>query len=198
MFYTLAGEGAYSGCPAFFVRLSGCNQKCWFCDTKYHRSGKEMRINEVVDACLDSQAKIIVFTGGEPLLQGEELWLVMMALLKKKRVHLETNGTIYHNKCLGLADYVCVSPKNKRKFDDWLKEYEKKPFLGELEVKVVTDFERVGHEFIEHATSIMPLTTTNRKKDKEIRRKAWEYCVANTLRYSPRLQFEVWGKKRCK
>jgi putative chitinase len=49
IFCSIQGEGKYAGCPAIFIRLSGCTRKCSFCDTKYHTNGKEMSVEDVPD-----------------------------------------------------------------------------------------------------------------------------------------------------
>jgi len=72
IWYTIQGEGPFVGCPAIFVRLAGCNLRCFWCDTNFEH-GKPYNVNELADKIL-SYAKIhpcrfIVLTGGEPLLQ---------------------------------------------------------------------------------------------------------------------------------
>ena len=69
-FYSLAGEGANTGMPVVFVRLSGCNKVCSFCDTA-HESGEELSIPIIISRVkvLTQDCGMIIFTGGEPLLQ---------------------------------------------------------------------------------------------------------------------------------
>lgn len=113
IFYSLQGEGKYAGVPVIFVRFSGCNLKCSFCDTN-HKQKLVLRKEEIgraVDSLSKNKCKIIVFTGGEPMLQlSPELLLYLRE--KGYTLHLETNGTIYKRDTLRLIDFITVSPKD--------------------------------------------------------------------------------------
>ena len=65
IFYSLQGEGRYTGTPAVFVRFSGCNLACDFCDTT-HQSGTEMSEDEIIENICRFPAGHVVLTGGEP------------------------------------------------------------------------------------------------------------------------------------
>lgn len=106
IFYSLQGEGHFTGCPAVFVRLSGCNRACPFCDTDF-ASYSEMTEEEIVSAVNAFPAKIVVITGGEPALQ---LTASLVDLLHNagKRVHVETNGSLPLPETV---DWVTCSPK---------------------------------------------------------------------------------------
>jgi len=110
IFYSLQGEGFWTGTPMVFVRLSGCNLFCPFCDTE-HASFQEMSADEIVAAvrAAGGPCQRICLTGGEPSLQADE------ALLEAFHqagylVHMETNGT--RELPAGL-DWVTLSPKNQ-------------------------------------------------------------------------------------
>lgn len=93
IFYSLQGEGSYAGTPAVFVRLSGCNLKCPFCDTR-HESYREYTDREILQEILKySPCRFVVITGGEPCLQltGE---LVNLLHEHNCFVAIETNGTM--------------------------------------------------------------------------------------------------------
>ena len=68
IFYSLQGEGYYAGTPAVFLRFSGCNRACEFCDTDF-KAFTEMTAAEIAEACAAFPARHLVVTGGEPLLQ---------------------------------------------------------------------------------------------------------------------------------
>jgi 7-carboxy-7-deazaguanine synthase len=95
IFRSLQGEGKNQGRPCTFIRLVGCNLRCAWCDTSYAwEGGQEMSVTEVLDRVWLQNGKHICITGGEPLLQREEL----LELLKKFNLHgytveIETNGT---------------------------------------------------------------------------------------------------------
>ena len=91
IFYSLQGEGHYTGTPAVFVRFAGCNLRCWFCDTDFEK-GVEMSEDEIVEAVLQYPTRYVVLTGGEPTLQ------ITASLCDKLHAHglylmMETNGT---------------------------------------------------------------------------------------------------------
>lgn len=105
-FLSLQGEGYFTGTPAFFLRLSGCNLKCSFCDTK-HQSFSEMSEEEIVAEASRHLPRHIVITGGEPALQ------LTQSLVDKLHqagffIQIETNGTLPLPKGI---DWVTCSPK---------------------------------------------------------------------------------------
>lgn len=110
IFYSLQGEGFWTGTPAVFVRFSGCNLACEFCDTD-HSGHVDMTEEEILRQILRYPARRVVFTGGEPLLQLNERLLRLMSDNGIK-VHVETNGTVAVDPAVGsLIDWVTVSPK---------------------------------------------------------------------------------------
>lgn len=107
IFYSLQGEGYHSGTPAVFVRFSGCNLRCPFCDTQ-HEEGIEMSEAEIVEAVKAYPASLVVVTGGEPAMQLTE-GLVDALHAAGKYVSVETNGTLPLPKNV---DWITLSPKD--------------------------------------------------------------------------------------
>lgn len=107
IFYSLQGEGFYTGTPAIFIRFSGCNLRCAFCDTDHSKSGR-MTVSEIMDAIAPYPARHVVLTGGEPSLFVDEALLSRLHALGKY-VAIETNGT--HPLPDGI-DWVTLSPKD--------------------------------------------------------------------------------------
>lgn len=109
IFYSLQGEGFHTGTPAVFLRLSGCNLKCPFCDTK-HESYTEMSEEEIVKVVSAFPARTIIITGGEPLLQ---LTTSLTQMLHKAgfAIHIETNGSRRLPEGAEV-DWVTCSPKD--------------------------------------------------------------------------------------
>lgn len=94
-FSSLQGEGAYQGIPCFFIRLSGCNLRCSYCDSSYAwEKGEPQSINELIFLWQKSGIELVQVTGGEPLLQPESLELMQHLLQKGATVLLETNGSL--------------------------------------------------------------------------------------------------------
>ena len=79
--YSIQGEGKWTGFPNIFIRTTGCNLRCFFCDTKYaYNNGKEMKTEEIIGYIDRFPCKYVCITGGEPLLQDETLDLVDILL----------------------------------------------------------------------------------------------------------------------
>ena len=112
IFYSIQGEGTWAGTPAVFVRLAGCNLACDFCDTDY-----SMKSIQSVDAVvaevrrIGGECPMVILTGGEPLAQAETPALIEALRADGRRVHIESNGTIFTD----LPDdvWLCVSPKER-------------------------------------------------------------------------------------
>lgn len=201
VFSSIAGEGRYAGTPMLFIRLFGCTRDCSWCDTGYSKTGrfKEMTIEELIERIKKSKLDYVVWTGGEPLLQLE---LILEVVRKTRRVHprwkfhhLETNGDLIDKlrNDFKLFHYIAISPKEP---DVAMKVYKDWNLGNQSDIKVVTDLKKVGVNMIKWATMLMPLSVYKPKKDLEIQRKVWKYCVRHNLKYSPRLQVNLFGKKR--
>ncbi|OHB96297.1 MAG: 7-carboxy-7-deazaguanine synthase [Planctomycetes bacterium RIFCSPLOWO2_02_FULL_50_16] len=95
IFKSIQGESTYAGLPCIFIRLTGCNLRCNYCDTVYaYENGVEMRIEEILSDIELLGGSLIEITGGEPLLQGETGELVSLLIKRGCRVLVETNGTL--------------------------------------------------------------------------------------------------------
>lgn len=107
IFYSLQGEGHNVGRAAVFVRFSGCNLKCPFCDTD-HSACRQMSDEEILAEVCRYPSDFIVLTGGEPALFIDEAFVELLHR-NEKQVAIETNGTIPLPQNL---DWVTVSPKD--------------------------------------------------------------------------------------
>lgn len=112
IFYSVQGEGTWTGTPAVFVRLAGCNLACDFCDTDY-----ALRfLASVEDVVARVRAEggdcpIVILTGGEPLAQSATPALIEALRADGRRVHIESNGTI--DVALPADVWLTVSPKER-------------------------------------------------------------------------------------
>jgi len=112
VFYSIQGEGELTGVPSVFVRSSGCNLRCHWCDTKYaswRPEGEEIAIAELVRKVASFPAHYCVLTGGEPMVAKEIALLAAELRALGKHITIETAGTIPPN---GIAcDLASLSPK---------------------------------------------------------------------------------------
>ena len=94
-FFSILGESSYTGLPAFFIRLSGCNLRCRYCDTTYaYEEGEMMPLEKLVEAAQAYHSHYVLVTGGEPLLQAETPALLTALAEAGCAVLLETNGSL--------------------------------------------------------------------------------------------------------
>ncbi len=224
IFYSIQGEGELAGVPSVFVRTSGCNLRCAWCDTPYaswNPEGEQRTVGQVV-AAVDAhpQARHVVLTGGEPMIAKEMRELA--AELKKggRHITIETAGTI------APADIACdlasLSPKLLNSAPDplehgaWRKKHEATRWQPEV-VRAWIDRYAYQFKFVvarpedvdelesmlaalkreipRHKVLLMPEGISAEK----IRgRAAWlgELCKARGYRYAHRLHLELYGNRR--
>lgn len=112
IFYSLQGEGTYTGTAAIFVRLAGCNLSCSFCDTDYALKSL-ITVDQTLSAIrtLTTECRMVIITGGEPFIQKETIDLIHTLERYGYKVHVESNGTTE----IELPDsvWLTVSPKTR-------------------------------------------------------------------------------------
>ena len=95
IYKSIQGEGRHAGLPCIFVRLTGCNLRCTWCDTEYgYSGGSDMSIDDVLKEVKSLSCQLVEITGGEPLLQEETPALADALLKEGYAVLLETAGSI--------------------------------------------------------------------------------------------------------
>jgi organic radical activating enzyme len=132
-FYTIQGEGFYTGKAAYFIRTAGCDVNCWWCDVPESWEESEhpqIAISDIVERAKASGAPFAVVTGGEPLLHDLD---PLTARLKEAglQVHIETSGS---SPLSGHLDWITLSPK---RFKEPIEEVF--PYVDELKVVVLTN-----------------------------------------------------------
>lgn len=173
IFYSIQGEGFHTGTPAVFVRFSGCNLKCPFCDTN-HQDGEEYSIEEIIDKIQSYACKFIVITGGEPSLQLTEAFVDKLHQLGYY-IAVETNGT----KDLPKVDWITCSPKG-----DWVKQGSEVVKRHYNEVKVVNDGSNDVNQWLSISADhyfLQPCDTGNKEKNLAIIHDTIAKCLANPL-----------------
>jgi 7-carboxy-7-deazaguanine synthase len=113
LFASVQGEGVLTGTPSVFVRTSGCNLRCWFCDTPYtswNPEGETHCVQDIVNAVLQFECEHVVVTGGEPLIAVGIEELLSRLADQQKHLTIETAGTV-----LPKSNFPChlmsISPK---------------------------------------------------------------------------------------
>ena len=122
IFYSLQGESTFSGRPCAFVRLTGCNLRCSYCDTRYaYEKGAELEIDQILKQVDLFNCPLVEITGGEPLIQSETPFLIYRLLENGHEVMLETNGSldisIIDERCIKIVDIKCPSSMESDKND---------------------------------------------------------------------------------
>jgi 7-carboxy-7-deazaguanine synthase len=112
IFYSVQGEGSLTGVPSVFVRTSGCNLRCDWCDTPYASwspEGSEMSLGEIVQTVSQYSARHVVITGGEPMVAKQIRELVALFQKQEKHVTVETAGTVNPDGLI--VELASLSPK---------------------------------------------------------------------------------------
>lgn len=112
IFYSIQGESSYAGLPCVFVRLSGCNLRCNYCDAGYTwEDGDPWNIDSIMEKVLSYPCDLVEVTGGEPLLQENCSELLAKLVAQGKTVLLESNGSFSINtlpdKVIAILDVKC-------------------------------------------------------------------------------------------
>ncbi len=95
IYKSIQGESSYAGLPCIFIRLTGCNLRCSYCDTKYaYYEGKDYKIDEIIGILEKYKIRLVEITGGEPLMQDDTKILVDSLVQNDYKVLIETNGSI--------------------------------------------------------------------------------------------------------
>jgi len=122
IFYSIQGESSRAGCPCIFIRLSGCNLKCSYCDTTYaSKPGQDQSIDQIIENIQCYPCRLVAITGGEPLLQDQTPQLVSELIQSGYSVLLETNGSIeleaIDECCVKIVDIKCPASGEVQSFN---------------------------------------------------------------------------------
>jgi 7-carboxy-7-deazaguanine synthase len=221
IFYSIQGEGRLTGVPSLFIRTSGCNLRCVWCDTPYtswRPEGKNWSIAKILREVGKHPARYLVITGGEPLLAPEIEDLARQLKNRGSHITIETAATIYKPVA---CDLLSMSPKLanstpwKRARGKFAAMHEKRrlnlPVVRryldgyDYQLKFVVerkeDFAEIG-EIIDQLAVVDParvLIMPQGIKEQDLRRKAtWivELCKQYGYRFTPRLHIQLFGNRR--
>ena len=114
IFYSIQGESTFAGFPCIFIRMTGCNLRCTYCDTTYaYDQGDDIRLDSILATVKKFDCSLIEVTGGEPLIQNETPDLISTLINNGYTVLLETNGSqdisMVDTQCTRIVDIKCPS-----------------------------------------------------------------------------------------
>lgn len=220
IFFSVQGEGMLVGVPSVFVRTSGCNLRCVWCDTPYtswQPEGDAMDVSAIVDRVGTFPARHVVVTGGEPMLFEETEELTERLHAAGLHITIETAGTVYRRV---YCDLMSISPKLanstpvERDGGRWAAMHERLryqpavlrqlmyeyPYQLKFVIAATADLEEVRAMIRDlgapsEQVVLMPEGTDAATLAKRGR---WltQTCMAEGFRYSPRLHVDLWGNER--
>lgn len=144
VFHSLQGEGRHAGVPSVFVRTSGCNLRCWFCDTPYtswRPEGEERSVESLVAQVRAFDCRHVVVTGGEPLLVREVVELTERLKALGHSLTVETAGTVY---LPVLADLMSISPKRANstpRDSDWAARHDERRHRPDVIRRLIAEYD---------------------------------------------------------
>jgi 7-carboxy-7-deazaguanine synthase len=216
LFYSLQGEGALLGVPSVFIRTSGCNLRCSWCDTPYtswQPEGAELALDQILDEVRAHPARHVVITGGEPMIAPDIIPLTERLRALGLHVTVETAGTVFEPVA---CDLMSISPKlsNSTPQGPWAAQHDRLrsqlqplmelmaryPYQLKFVIEKPADLEEVRALLTaigagRNHTILMPEGT-----EREVLRErgAWlaEICKQEGFRFSPRLHVDLWGNQR--
>lgn len=193
IFESLQGEGALAGRPMLFVRLSGCNLACPWCDTPYaQEGGRDMSVGEIARLISASRLRYVCWTGGEPLLQAGELQAVATKTADKRHC-LETNATLTVPE--GVFYHVTASPKSLATAPPLADAYK-------FVIGAQTAYDADGVRSYAQRYGLPPDKVflqpqcTEAEEALEGSRRLWDICVREGFSLSPRLHTLLFGNTR--
>ena len=221
IYKSIQGEGLLTGTQSVFVRASGCNLRCWFCDTPYASwtpEGKDLSVTEIMSRVDEWDCPHVVITGGEPMLFAELIPFTEALVRQGRHITIETAGTLYLPvKC----DLISISPKlsnsapASKDHPRWYRRHEEtrhapaviRRLIREYtyQIKIVmdepedcADVEAYLREFPQIDPSRVLLMPQGTDAQALAERSHWlePYCAQHGVRFCPRRQIEWFGLVR--
>jgi 7-carboxy-7-deazaguanine synthase len=220
IFYSVQGEGMLVGVPSVFLRLSGCNLRCTWCDTPYaswNPEGDDLGLDAVLGDVRGYGSTHVVVTGGEPMISP--MISVLTGKLKEIGLHItiETAGTVYQSVA---CDLMSISPKlanstpHQREGGKWAAQHERLRYQPEVLMELMgaheyqLKFVVSAEDDLKEIETIVQETGADRSRvmlmaegtsaETLHERANWivEVCKRERFRYSPRLHIDLWGDQR--
>ncbi len=144
VFHSVQGEGRYTGVPSTFIRTSGCNLRCWFCDTphtSWSPEGSERSMDSLIEEVQTNDSEHVVITGGEPMLVPDVQELTRLLHDDGRCITIETAGTVDLDVT---ADLMSISPKLSNSTPvntDWQKRHDDRRDRPDVIQRLITDYD---------------------------------------------------------
>lgn len=161
IFESIQGEGPWAGTSSLFIRTSGCNLRCWFCDTPYTSwkpEGTAYSIDQLVRQVADSSAPDVVLTGGEPMLVPDLVPLTRKIRQLGRRITIETAGTVDQTVD---CDLMAISPKLSNSVPNdavWHDRHEKARFRPDVIRALLNRYNCILKFVIDHPEDVVEVT----------------------------------------
>ncbi|MGB7719191.1 MAG: 7-carboxy-7-deazaguanine synthase QueE [Bryobacteraceae bacterium] len=216
LFYSIQGEGSLVGVPSVFIRTSGCNLRCAWCDTPYaswQPEGADLTLGQIVDEVKAHPARHVVVTGGEPMIAPEIVPLTERLRGLGWHITIETAGTVVQPVA---CDLMSISPKlaNSTPTGGWAAQHDRLriqlevllelmgryPYQLKFVIAEPGDLDEVRALILaldaDRGRVILMPEGTDRNRLRE--RAVWlaEICKREGFRFSPRFHVELWGNRR--
>ena len=216
LFYSLQGEGSLVGVPSVFIRTSGCNLRCAWCDTPYtswQPEGTELDLNRIVDEVRAHPARHVVITGGEPMIQPEMVPLTGRLRALGLHITIETAGTVFQPVA---CDLMSISPKlsNSTPGGSFAEPHDRLRIQPAVLRELMARYEYQLKFVVENPADVAEIRALLEALDaprervilmpegtehaRLVERGQWlaEICKEEGLRFSPRLHIDLWGSRR--
>lgn len=216
LFYSLQGEGSLIGVPSFFIRSSGCNLRCAWCDTPYtswHPEGAEMTLDAILAEALTHSVRHVVVTGGEPMIAPEIVELTSRLRGAGFHITIETAGTVFKPVA---CDLMSISPKLANSTPDgvFAAQHERLRIQPAILSRLMAEYDYQLKFVIANPQDVEEVRALVRELDAPAHRvilmpegtdaallrerSVWlaEICKTDAFRFSPRLHVELYGNRR--
>jgi 7-carboxy-7-deazaguanine synthase len=216
LFYSLQGEGSLVGVPSVFIRTSGCNLRCAWCDTPYTSwdpQGADLSLERILEEVKAHPARHVVVTGGEPMIAPEIIPLTERLRQLGLHITIETAGTVFHQVA---CDLMSISPKlsNSTPAGNFAAQHERLRINRAALLDLMSRYEYqlkfviAKPEDLEEVRALVGMVSADAQRvilmpegtDRDALRERgiWlaEIAKAAGFRFTPRLHVDLWGNRR--
>jgi 7-carboxy-7-deazaguanine synthase len=216
LFYSVQGEGSLVGVPSFFIRASGCNLRCAWCDTPYtswNPEGVDLSLDQILGEVKAHPARHVVVTGGEPMIAPEIIPLCERLRAAGLHITVETAGTVFKPVP---CDLMSISPKlsNSTPAGNWAAQHDRLRINREVLRQLMVRYEyqlkfvMASPADVEELRPLLRSIEADPSRvilmaegvDREVLRERgiWlaEICKSEGFRFSPRLHVDLYGNRR--